>query len=167
MKCCGYRQKSCPASTDCTPVGHIAGEDLLDLFLGESLDRVGRIHDHRDAVVSDDRRFHVHSLARSRADFAGLARRLAIPICAVPSMIAAIRWWTFGRNVKSGIGMLSLESFGQLRHEFGAKGIGSFDDQRSARDCEASKPRVVEMMRRVVFMLLWVIELCGRLEFEA
>ncbi len=65
----------------------------------------------------------------------GFARRLDIPIWAVPSMMAAMPGGRpFGRDVEGGVGMLSLEGFRQLRNQFGTEGVGPLDDESVGLD---------------------------------
>ena len=83
-----------------------------------------------DAVVGDDRRFHVHAFPRGRADF----RRLGAP-AGHADMRGAVDdrgdagGGTFGRDVEGGSRILGFKLLGELRHEFRAEGVGAFDDE--------------------------------------
>src|SRR5215471_10433133 len=46
-------------TSNCAPILHVAGENLLHLFFRECFDRIRGIHDHRDPVISDNCRFHI------------------------------------------------------------------------------------------------------------
>ena len=69
-------------------------------------------------------------LAQAAEISVGLARRLDMPICAVPSMIAAMPVVEPSAAISKLVpGFCALNCLGQLRHELGAEGVGTLDDQ--------------------------------------
>ncbi len=77
------------------------------------------------------------------------ARRLDMPISAVPSMIAAIPVVEPSAAMSNVVpGCCGLELFRQLRNEFGAEGVGTLDDEaigfgfsEAKRNCQSEKDR--------------------------
>ena len=131
MKCCGCRSRSFPEPPP-TALQSVTSPVKIcsTCFLVSPLIGLACVHDHADAVVGDDRRFHVDPFAGSRADF----RRFGAP-AGHADLRGAVDdrgdagGGAFRRDVKGGVGMLGFEGFRELRHELRSKCIGSFDDQ--------------------------------------
>ena len=117
-------------AADRRPVGDVAGEDLLDLALGERGERVAGIDDHGDAVKGDDGGFHVHALGLCGRHLGGLgAAGGHADLGGAVDDGGDAGGGAFRGDLEAHAGILRLVLLGEHRDEFGAERVGALDDE--------------------------------------
>jgi hypothetical protein len=112
------------------PVGDVAGEDLLDLALGEVGDGVVLVDDHSHAVEAHDEGLHVDALGGGGGNLGGFgAAGGHADVGGAGGDGGDAGGGALGGDLEGDAGVLGLILFGEHGHEFRAEGVGALDDE--------------------------------------